>query len=111
MHDDPLDILAAQHDEDTRYLALIRELAAATESHLCCPEDGHVKTLHVWDAAAHVNAIIGNPELLWKLLACSARFEKQPPPHIDELKQSFWRLAARQESPSDGSGETTSFGS
>lgn len=95
-------------DTDCRYLSLIRDLAAATESHLCCPDDGHVKTLHIWDAAAHVNALVGNTELLWKLLAVSARFEKQPPPHIDELKQSFWRLEARQASQSDGSGEKTS---
>jgi hypothetical protein len=102
--DDLAQMLADGYDDDTRYLALIRDLATATDAICGC----HHGPMHRYDAAIFVNAILGNPELLWKLLACSARFEKQPPPHIDELKQSFWRRAARQASQSDGFGEPTS---
>ena len=90
---------------DCRYLSLVRDLGAATET-TCLPNCN--PTMHREDAAKHINAILGNPELLWKLMAVAAGFEKQPPPRLDELKQSFWSLRARLDWESDGSGEKTS---
>lgn len=93
---DAFSALMDQHADDTRYLSLVRDLADDQCSCDCgCPE-------HLRIAAHTVNTILGNPELLWKLMVVSAGFEKRPPPGLDELKQSFWRLEARRGSQSDG---------
>lgn len=91
-------------DTDCRYLALIRDLAVATDA-MCGCHDGPA---HRFDATVFVNTFLGNPELLWQLMVVAARFEKQPPPGLDAMKEAFSRLAARQESSSDGFMEPTS---
>jgi hypothetical protein len=83
---------------DWRYLSLARELAAATRT-LCGPACAHP---HAQESALHINALLGNHLLIHKLLQVAANFEKNPPPSIDELKQSLWRLEARRRSRWDG---------
>lgn len=93
------------NDTDCRYVALVRDLAVATDAMCGC----HHGPAHRYDATVFLNTILGNPELLWKLMVVTGRFEKSPPPGLDELKQSFWSLAARRGSQSDGFGEPTFF--